>query len=116
MRTFSAALVAAMILPVQVAAQPTRYTADGVIDARKYCRTPGIFDQTCLTNAIAALPSLGGTVLLGNASYTLSATVSIVNRTHVLLDGHGATVTAANNLNGNLLSFNNCQRCRVTGL
>ncbi|MGO9634494.1 MAG: right-handed parallel beta-helix repeat-containing protein [Steroidobacteraceae bacterium] len=53
---------------------------------------------------------------MGNASYTLGATVSIVNRTHVTLDGHGATVTAAAGLNANLLFFDNCQRCRVIGL
>lgn len=127
MRALHIVLGAAVILSVKVAAQPSqtgrpadtlpgRYSASGVIDAREYCHTPGTFDQTCLTNAIAALPGEGGTVLLGNASYTLSATVSIVNRTRVTLDGHGATVTAADGLNANLLFLDNCQRCRVIGL
>jgi len=125
MATWNAVLGGVVILALQAAAQPSstatpgdnfRYAPDRVIDARQYCHTPGTFDQTCLTNAIAALPAAGGTVQLGNAGYTLAATVSVVNRTRVTVDGHGATVTAANGLNANLLFFSNCQRCRVIGL
>jgi parallel beta-helix repeat protein len=86
------------------------------IDARGSCRVPHVLDHTCIANAIAALPSSGGTVFLGDGNYTLDASVSIVDRVHVTLYGYGATLTAVNGLNSDLLLFDNCQWCRVIGL
>ncbi len=85
-------------------------------DARASCQVPRVFDQTCIANAIAALPPSGGTVFLGDENYTIDATLSILDRTHVTVYGHGATLTAANGLNSDLLLFNDCQWCRVIGL
>jgi hypothetical protein len=67
-----------------------------VIFADQFCSTQGVFNDLCISAAIAALPtsggnSLGGTVVLRAGTWTIRNTISIPS--HVSLRGSGAGAT-----------------------
>ena len=66
--------------------------------AEFHCATPGLFDQTCIINAVASLPvgsgssnlGGGGTILLPNGRIYIASTITLLT-SRVTLQGQGGT-------------------------
>jgi hypothetical protein len=88
-----------------------------VVYADANCTTPGTYDDTCLTNAEALLPSTGGVIRLGERTYTLNNTVTFGKIGTYLAGVEGAsTLRLANSINKDLLLLNTCHNCVINGV
>lgn len=83
-----------------------------VIDAAKYCTTPGVLDQTCWNNAITAA-STGDEIYVPAGVYTITAPISISKAVYIHGAGgsrnqgySGTYVTAANGYNQDYITSN----------
>jgi len=61
--------------------------APGYYSAPTYCTTPGTLDQTCINNAMAAMPANGGVLELGPGIYNIASTINITKP--VTMTGQG---------------------------
>jgi len=55
----------------------TARSVNTTLYADQLCATPGQLDQSCLINAISALPVSGGTIRFAHGTYTLNSTVTV---------------------------------------
>lgn len=62
----------------------------GTYYAPRYCNTFGTLDSSCITNALSAMPTIGGILYLGVGTYNLASTVTISKP--VILQGVGDSI------------------------
>ena len=65
---------------------------DTELRADQWCSTPGTLDDTCINNAIAALPANGGTVILSTGTYVLANTVTVTAPKRVFIRGQNSSM------------------------
>ena len=79
-----------------------------VLQADQYCTTPGTLDQSCLSNAVAALPGGGGAIHLRAGTYNFSSLVNITvpSGTCYTIFGDGQDVTIISAAGSGAIAFN----------
>ena len=86
------------------------------VQADDWCATPGVYDQTCISGAIAQLPS-GGVVELSDRTYTFSGKLTVsTERVFIAGMNRVSKILAANGLNDDLVLFNGCNFCGLAGV
>lgn len=79
--------------------QPPQWTLveRATFPAAAFCATPGTLDDTCISNAIAACPAIGCTVVLPNATVLVGSGISISTGKFIRLMGSGPNSTLQKN-------------------
>lgn len=85
--------------------------------ADDHCATAGTFDETCINNAVAALPSGGGVVKLAAAEYVVSNQVLVnAKSVYIMAERKGSRIKAANSYSGHVVKFMECTGCGIVGV
>ena len=86
------------------------------VQADDWCMTPGVYDQTCISGAVAQLPS-GGVVELSDRTYAFSAKLTVsTERIFIAGMNRASKIAAANGLNNDLVLFSGCNFCGLAGV